>query len=175
MATNFVATRAGTRVPSASTGWAQDLKRAWGTIEVSTAPTNGDQYYLCKLPKGAMIVGGYLQGDKLDSSGSGSACLTVNIGVDAAVTTATGTSVTTASTSNALASAWALGPDAAAVTGYKPDAAVRNMPLGSLLLTDGPLLVSDECNVIVKATNTACGFTTGTLTLLVDYYMSQHA
>lgn len=173
MATIFTATRAAGRRPSESHGWAADIKRAWGTIEVSTAPINGDTFYMCKLPKGAMIIGGYLQGDKLDSSGSGSACLTVNIGVDAAITTATGTSVTTASTSNALASAWALGPDAAAVTGYKPDSSVRNLPLGSLLLTDGPLLVGDECNVIVKATNTACGFTTGTLTLLVDYYISQ--
>lgn len=172
---NFVATRAGTRVPSASSGWAQDLKRAWGTIEVTTKPATSDTYVMCKLPKGALIVGGYLQGDKIDSSGSGSACMTVNIGVDAAITTATGTSVTTASTSNALASAWALGPDAAAVTGYKPDADVRNLPLGSLLQTDGPLLVSDECNVIVKAANGACGFTSGTMTLLVDYYMAQHS
>ncbi len=89
--------------------------------------------------------------------------------------TATGTTVTTSSTSNALASAWALGPDAAAVAGYKPDAGVRNVPLGSLLLTDGPLYVTDECNVIVKATNTVCGFTTGEMVLYVDYYMSTHS
>jgi hypothetical protein len=171
----FTATRAGIRTPSASNGWAQDIKRAWGTIEVTAAPVNGDTYTMLKLPKGAMIVGGYLQGDKLDSAGSGSACLTINIGLDAAVVTATGTTVTTSSTSNALASAWALGPDTVAVTGYKADTAVRNLPLGSLLLTDGPLFVTDEANVIVKATNTACGFTTGTLTLMVDYYISTHS
>lgn len=173
--TQFTATRANPRAPSAAAGWAQDLKRAWGTIEITAGPITNDTYVMCRLPKGAMIVGGWLQGDKIDSAGSGSACLTINIGVDAAITTAGGTAVTTASTSNALASAWALGPDTAAVTGYKNDSAVRNLPLGSLLLTDGPLLVGDECNVIVKATNTVCGFTTGTLTLLVDYYMSTHS
>lgn len=171
----YTATRAGSTKPSAATGWAVELKRAWGTIEVSSNPAPSDSFVMCKLPKGAMIVGGYLQGDKLDSTGSGSACLTINIGVDKAVTAADGTAVTSASTSNALASAWALGPDAVAVTGYKADAGARNLPLGSLLLTNGPLLTSDECNAVVTVITSANGLTTGTLTLMVDYYMAQHS
>lgn len=175
MATTLTATAALPSSQSRSIGWSHGLKRAWGTLSISTAPVNGDVWYMCKLPKGAMIVGGSLQGDKIDSAGSGSACLTINIGVDASLTTATGTNVTTASTSNALASAWALGPDTVAVTGYKNDTAVRNVPLGSLLLTDGPLYCQDESNVIVKVTNTVCGFTTGDVFLYVDYYISTTA
>lgn len=166
------ATRAGQNKPSISGGLALDVKRAWGTIEVTANPAPLDTFVMCKLPKGAVITGGWLLGDKLDSTGSGSACLTINIGVDKAVTAADGTAVTSASTSNALASSWALGPDAAAVTGYKPDTA-RNLPLGSLLLTNGPLLLSDECNAIVTVITSANGLTTGTLTLYVDYYQSQ--
>lgn len=168
------ATRAGKGTPSAAVGWGQELKRAWGTIEVTANPAPLDTFVMCKLPKGALIMGGALLGDKLDSTGSGSACLTINIGVDKAVTAADGTAVTAASTSTALASAWAIGPDAAAVTGYKPDTG-RNLPLGSLLLTNGPLLTSDECNVIVTAVTSAAGLTTGTLTIYVDYNMSQHS
>lgn len=166
------ALRAGLTKPSVAGGLALDLKRAWGTIEVTSNPTIGDTFVMCKLPKGAVITGGYLLGDKLDSVGSGSACLTINIGVDKAVTAADGTAVTASSTSNALASAWALGPDTAAVTGYKPDSGVRNMPLGSLLLTNGPLLTSDECNAVVTVLSSANGLTTGTLTLYVDYYQA---
>jgi hypothetical protein len=173
MATN-VANRSGTQRQAAASGLAQSKLTAWGTIEVSTSPAPADIFQMCKLPKGALIVGGRLMGDKLDSTGSGTACLTINIGVDKAVTTPTGTSVSSASTSNALGASWALGPDAAAVTGYKPETG-RNIPLGGLLISDGPLLTSDECNATVTVITSAQGLTTGTLTLFVDYYMSQHS
>lgn len=173
--TTYTATRAGAGRQSAATGWAVDTKLAWGTIEVSTNPAPGDTFVMCKLPKGAMIVGGALLGDKLDSTATGTACLSINIGVDKAVILPNGTTVTSASTSNALASSWALGPDAAVVTGYKPADSVRNVPLGGLLLTDGPLLTTDECNAYVVVITSAQGLTTGTMTLYVDYYMAQHS
>ena len=175
--TIFTATRAGASKPSVASGWSLDIKRAWGTIEYGStaAPTIADTFVMCKLPKGAMIVGGYLQGDKLDSFGAGSALLSVNIGLDKAITTATGTTVTASSTSNALAANWSLGSDAAGLHGYQPVAGVRNAPLGGLLLTDGPLLVSDEANAYITINASALAVTTGTLTLMVDYYMAQHA
>lgn len=166
------AVRAGANKPSISGGLAGDLKWAWGTIEVTANPAPLDTFVMCKLPKGAMIVGGELLGDKLDSTGSGSACLTINIGVDKAVTAADGTAVTSASTSNALGASWALGPDAAAVTGYKPETG-RKQPLGGLLMSNSYLLTSDECNAVVTVITSANGLTTGTLTLAVAYYQSQ--
>lgn len=176
--TQYVATRAGTTKPSLATGWAGDLKRVWGTYTYGGAATivATDTIVLCKLPKGAMIVGGYLQGDQIDSQSVGSFGLSINIGLDKAVTIVnTGVSVTAASTSNALASQWSLGPDAAVNSTYKPDNAVRNVPLGSLLLTDGPLLTSDETNVYVTVRASATGITTGELTLLVDYVQLVHS
>lgn len=175
--TAYTATRAGTTKPSAAAGWAQDLKRAWGTYEYGSAVTvvAADTIIMCKLPKGAMIVGGYLQGDQIDSQSVGSFGLSINIGLDKAVVLPSGTTVTSASTSNALASQWSLGPDAAVSSTYKPDNAVRNVPLGSLLLTEGPLLTTDETNVYITVRASATGLTTGSLNLLVDYYQSIHA
>lgn len=169
------ATRAGFSKSSASAGWAQDVKRQWGSLELTATPLLGDVLQMVKLPKGALIIGGALKGDKIDSVASGSFLMSVNIGLDKAVTiVADGTSVTAASTSNALASAWSIGPDAAAVTGYKPDSNVRNVPLGGLLLTNGPLLTTDECFAQITVNASALAFTTGTLILEVDYYMAQH-
>lgn len=175
--TIFTAARAGASKPSVAAGWSLDVKRAWGTIEygATAAPAAADTFVMCKLPKGALIVGGYLQGDKLDSNGTGSSLLSINIGIDKAITTATGTAVTAASTSNCLASNWVLGSDAVAISGYQRADGVRNTPLGGLLLTDGPLLVSDEANAYITINASALAVTTGTLTLMVDYYMAQHA
>ncbi len=177
MATTTAA-RAGFLKPTSATGWASDMKRAWGVITVSTSSVTGDVFQMVKLPKGAVVIGGALKGDKLDSATSGSGALAINIGFDKAVQLLyTGTSVSSASTSNALASAWTLGGsgDTAAVTGYKPDAGVRNIPLGSLLLTDGPMLTTDETMVSVIVTATATAVVTGELILEVDYYMAQHS
>ncbi len=177
MATLF-SSRGGSTRPSAAAGWASDLKRAWGSYEwgAVTSPTIADTIVMCKLPKGAVIVGGYLQGDKIDSAVAGSNLLSINIGLDKAVVLQSGTTVTAASTSNALAAAWALGGgDTAAVTGYKPDTEVRNLPLGGLLLTEGPLLCTDETNAVVVVRASTLALTTGTLTLMVDYYMGQHS
>lgn len=168
------ATRAGTTKPSAASGWAQNTKVAWGTIEVTSNPAPLDTFIMAKLPKGALIVGGRITGDPLDSSGSGSALMSINIGVDKAVTAADGTAVTAASTSNALISSLPLGPDAVAVAGYKATNS-RNFPFGSLLVTNGPLLTSDECNAYIVVTASALAFTTGTINLFVEYYMSTHS
>jgi hypothetical protein len=168
------ATKAGTTVPSNAVGWAGQHYRAWGYYEHSASPAAGDTVVFCKLPKGALVIGGAVKGDKLDSTGSGSSLASINIGLDAAVTTPDGTSVSASSTSNCLLAALNLGPDAAAVTGYKPESNVRNVPLGGLLLTHGPLLTSDECHAYVTWTASALAFTTGTMILEVDYLMSRH-
>ena len=170
------ATRAGATKQSAASGWAQALQRAWGTYEYGADATQavGDIIVMCKLPKGAMVVGGMLTGDKIDSNLAGSALLSINIGIDKAVILPNGTTVTVASTSVALGNAWALGPDAAVIVGVNPDAG-RRVKLGGLLVSDGPLLCTDECSAYITTNATALNLSTGTLNLLVDYYMSSHA
>lgn len=169
------ATRAGVLKTAAATGWAQDVKRAWGTFEYGADAVQAvaDTIVMCKLPKGAIVVGGLLTGDKIDSNLAGSALLSINIGIDQAVVLPNGTTVTSASTSVALANAWSLGPDAAVIVGVNGENG-RRMQLGGLLVTDGPLLCTADCNAYIVTNATALNLTTGTLTLLVDYYMASH-
>lgn len=169
------ATAAGIRKPTKASGWAGEKQVAWGYYDHSVSPAAADTVIFCKLPKGAIIVGGCLKGDKLDSTGSGSALASINIGLDAAVVTPDGTTVTSASTSNALLTAHSLGPDAAAVVGYKPQADIRNVPFASLLCTHGPLKTTVEpTHVYVTWTASSLAFTTGTMIVEVEYYMDQH-
>lgn len=174
---NWTASRAGATRQTAAAGWAQDLKRQWGAYEFGATehPTISDTITMVKLPKGALIMGGALKGDKIDSFDTGSALLSISIGLDKGVKLLDGTSVSSNSTTNAFASSWALGTDAGAITGYKPQTGVRNVPLGGLLYTDGPLLVTEEgTNVIVTVRASALALTTGTLLMEIDYYMGQH-
>lgn len=170
-----VANAASTRFPSYGTGEARTLHSAWGTVTPSTAFAPGDTLYMCKLPKGAIIVGGALLGEKWDSSGAGTACMTLNIGVDQPVITPQGTTVTTLSTSDCLAAAWAIGSEIVSIPGVHPEATGRNIPLGGLLVAKGPLTVTDDCNVIIKSITSAITTFTAVVTLRVDYYASQNS
>jgi hypothetical protein len=169
-----VATRASTNRPASGSGYALQLQKAWGTVSLSTAFAPGDTLVMCKLPKGAIIVGGALLGEKWDSAGAGTACMTLNIGVDQPVITPQGTTVSTASTSDCLAAAWAIGSEIAAIPGVHPEASGRNIPLGGLLVSKGPLTCTDECNVIIKSITSAATTFTAVVTLTVDYYASTH-
>lgn len=171
--TVFTATRGAATRASAAAGLASSKITAWGTIEVTTIPVAADIYQMCKLPKGAVILGGRLLGNQLGSGTSfGSTCLTLNIGVDCAITLPNGTAVTTASTSTALG---VLTPEGTAQP-WKTEVGY-NQPLGGLLISDGPFTLGDNATVqMAVATVVGAGsFTTGTLTLEVDYYMGSHS
>jgi hypothetical protein len=168
-------TKGGVLTPSASSGWANSVQRAYGIYEHTSSPAAGDVVVMCKLPKGALIVGGAVKGDKLDSAGSGSSLASINIGLNAAVVDLAGTTVSASSTSNCLVASLNLGPDTAAVTGYKIDSGVRNIPFGSVLLTNGPLLTTDETEVRVTWTASSLAFTTGTMIVEVDYVVVAHS
>ena len=171
MAITFATAASSTR-PAVGAGEARTLHSAWGTVSLSTAFAPADTLVMCKLPKGAIIVGGALLGEKWDSAGAGTACMTLNIGVDQPVITPQGTTVTTASTSDCLAASWAIGSEIAAIPGVHPEASGRNIPLGGLLVAKGPLYVTEECNVIIKSITSAATTFTAVVTLTVAYYAS---
>lgn len=164
--------------PAAAGGLASDLKTAVGTFEygATSSPAAGDTIIMCKVPRGALIIGGALTGDAIEESSAGSGLLSINIGIDKAIITQGGTTYGTTSTSNALASSWNLGSDTLnlLVNGI-PTGGKRNIPLGSLLYSEGPLYVTDEANVYITVTSSTFRTTTGTLVLRVDYLQQQHA
>lgn len=166
------ATRAASGFPAAGgVGNAQSKKIAWGSVDISTAPAATDILIMCKLPKGAIVVGGRLLGDRLSSGTSGgSSSLGVNIGVDGPITSRGGTSyLTTASVSNVLGT---FGPlEGNAVTGVKPESGY-NYALGGLLVSDGPFTTAAACNALITFSTSGTSFITGTLTLEVDYYVA---
>ena len=157
--TTYTATRAASTFPVAGgVGNAQSLKVAHGTIEISANPAPADIFQMCRVPKGAVIVGGRVIADKLDSIGSGSALLDIDIGLNDAGTTDT----------DALGNfgVW----NGAAVAGTKPESG-HNFPLGGLLISAGPITTTGEAIVEAYVVASAVAFATGTLSVTVDYYV----
>lgn len=166
------ATRAASTFPVAGgVGNAASQKISWGSVDLGTGPAAADILIMCKLPKGAIIFGGRLAGDRLASGTSGgSSSLGVNIGLDTPFTSRSGTSyATTASMSNVLGT---FGPlEGNVVTGVKPEIGY-NYPLGGLLISDGPLTLTAEGNALITISSSATSFISGTLTLGVEYYVA---
>jgi hypothetical protein len=157
--TTTVATRGAANFPVAGgVGNAQSIKIAHGTVEIATNPAPADIFQMCRIPKGAVIVGGRLYGDKLDSIGSGSALLDLDVGLNIAGTRDT----------DQLGNFGVL--NGAAVTGYKPEAG-HNLPLGGLLTSEGPQTMTAEAIVEVAVVASALAFATGTLSINVEYYV----
>lgn len=168
----FRATRSSAKRPAAAVGWAASTQKAWGTIEIDTLPVALDAYEMLRLPKGAVVLGGTLYGDKLASGTSfGSQNLAWNVGVNVAVVTPDGTTVSTLSTSTAMGN---IKPEGAALdlkndTGY-------NQAVGGLLVTHGPFRLTDNglVSLICTSAPTIGSFSTGTISLVVEYAMEQH-
>lgn len=166
--TTYTATRAAAGFPEYKPGGSGDRAVAYGTIDLTTALAATDVIKMCKLPRGAVVLGGTILGDALASGATAaSQSMVLNVGVDCSVTTATGTNVATTSTSTALASGTI--PNGAAVANVKD--AGYNWPLGGLIKSDGPFTLQDNGTVYITvvASAGAGSFTSGTLSLVVDY------
>ena len=172
MAINFSTQAASTR-QAKGVGESQNKKVAHGSVEITDSGpmAAGSFVYMCKIPKGAVITGGRVLGDPIDSSGSGSALASIHVGLDKGFTAGDGTVYGATTATACLVSSLALGPDAVAVAGYKATN-TRNFPFGSLVVTNGPLVVSDDALVYVTFTASALALTTGTLAVEVEYYAS---
>lgn len=155
--TTFTATRAAatfpvTKPPAGGAGV------AWGTIEVTANPVANDVYQMCRVPKGAVITGGWIRSDDLDTNATETLDLDVGYaanGVDSADPDAFGNlGVFTTDT----------------VAGIKPEAGY-NFPFGGVLITDGPLTLNAETIITVTCNATAATFAAGTLSVVVQYYV----
>lgn len=172
--TTYVAAAADPKRPASAAGESRSKKVAFGTIEITTAVAAADIITMCRLPKGAVVVGGRILGDKLASGATAaSESLTIAIGIDQAAVTGDGTSVGAASMVNSLLGTQILSGIAVSTT--KPETGY-NMPLGGLLITNGGFTVGAEANVniVIQASAGGGSFSSGTLSLEVDYYMGQH-
>lgn len=139
-------------------GQAGDLKRAWGTYNIGAAVAAADVINMCRTPKGAIIVGGHIQGEDIDT---GTEALDFDIGylangIDAADTDAWGNlGVITGDVSVHLATG---------VPGIW-------IPFQGVLVTGGPKTLAAETihSILFNVAANAGG--TGRLTMYVDYMM----
>lgn len=156
-AETLTATRAASTFPVGGVGPATALHVATGTYEIAANVEDGDIFEMCKVPAGAVVVGGWLMGDDLDT---GIEALDMDIGWAA----------------NGVESA---DPDGLgnlgvwtgdAVAGIKPEAGIY-YPFSGVLYTTGPKKFSATTTIQVEANVAAATGGTGTLTVVVLYFI----
>lgn len=152
----FSATRAASTLPPFQPVGSGILCAAYGTIEVTANPVAADIYEMCRIPAGAVVLGGRIYSDDLDTNATETLDLDVgwlNNGTDAA-------------DSDGFGNLGVLGTDT--VAGIKPESGY-NYALGGVLVTDGPKTFAAETVVAVTCVATAATFAAGTLSVVVYY------
>ncbi|MGE0629161.1 MAG: hypothetical protein AB7O43_15150 [Hyphomicrobiaceae bacterium] len=161
--TDYTATGASASTPAFGYGGAGDTVVVNSIYTPSTTLLANDRILMARLPKGAVIVGGRVYGANLDSTGSGSALLDMDLGVDM------GGTVDTDQLGNF--GIWS----SAAVAGVKPEVGYE-MPLGGLLRTAGPQTMTGDYNhVYLTVVASAAGQTAGKVGLELRYRIGAHS
>lgn len=152
----FTAARAASTFPVSKPSTAGVLNVAYGVIEVAANPAAADIYSMCKIPAGAVVVGGYVYGDDLDTNATETLDLDVGYaanGVDAA-------------DPDAFGNLGVMGTDT--VAGIKSEVGYQ-YPFGGVIITDGPKALAAETTITVTCVATAATFAAGTLSVVVYY------
>lgn len=154
MATLTAARAVGT-FPAFTGMGAGTLCAAYGSYDVAANPTIADVLEICKLPRGAVVLGGFIRMEDLDSNA------TETIDVDVGIL-ANGVEVTD---SDAFGNFGVRTGDA--VTDYLPEGGVLLPLMGTL--KDGPVVLHGDTVVTVTFVAAAATFAAGTITVVVHY------
>lgn len=152
----FTATRAASTYPAYQGVGAGNLSCAYGTIEVAANPVAADIYEMCRIPAGAVVVGGRIFSDDLDTNATET--LDLDVGWLA--------NGTESADADGFGNLGVMTTDT--VAGAKVEAGY-NFALGGKLITDGPQAFSAETVVAVTCVATAATFAAGTLSVVVYY------
>ena len=135
------------------------LCAAYGTYEVPAAVEAGDIFELCKVPAGAVVLGGHVYADDLDT---GTEALDIDIGWAANGGSGTYDAVDTDGLGNL--GLWS----GDVVTDVKPEVGIHYVLGGNLLNGDFPAFTRET--TIQAYVNVAAGtFTAGALSVVVFY------
>lgn len=154
--TTFTATRALSTAPVAKPQGGGVLGCAYGVIEITANPIAADIYEMCRIPAGAVVVGGWIRSDDLDTNATETLDLDVGWLANGDV----------AASSNGLGNLGVFTTDT--VAGIKPEAGY-NYFLGGVLATDGPVTFTKETVIAVTCVATAATFAAGTLSVVIHY------
>lgn len=157
--TTFTATNAASGKPVSGHGFAGTKKTAYGSISVTTNPLANDVYELCRLPKGAVVIGGEFFGSALEAATTAARTLDLDLGYP--------DNGSDSADTDAFGNFGSISPYA--VTGYKPEATGFRYPLAGVLFTTGPKTLAAETIVQVTCVASATTFTSGILGCVIDY------
>lgn len=153
-------------------GFAHTLKVAYGKYTYGAAPSANDLGNLCKLPKNALVIDGFLMTDDIDT---GTETLEIDVGWTAnggAQTDGVKTNDGTTWTNAGYQAVSAGFVDSGVLSG---DAILDLAPAGQnrrpFQLKTGPLFFSEETQVQAKITAAANAGGTGTVYVVVHYIM----
>ncbi len=154
--TTFNAVRSGVDFPVFEASGGGILCRAFGSITVAINPVAADIYEMCRLPKGAIVTGGWFRVADLDTNATETLDLDVGWAANGAE----------AADADGLGNFGVLNGDA--VVNYKPEVGTL-LPLGGVLLTAGTQTFTAETLIQVTAVVTAATFAAGVMSVMVDY------
>lgn len=144
--TTYTATRAASTYPVKGMGLAGDVKIARGQYDFTANLLADDLIEFCRVPKGAVVLGGWYAITKVEVSTSG-ATFDMDIGWN--------NNGSDASDTDGFGNFGV--PSFAAVTGYKPEATFALYPLGGVLRTAGPKTFAAETiirgHIVASSTN----------------------
>lgn len=161
VAETLTATRAASTFPVAKGLGAGGLNVAYGTYAIAANVEDGDIFEMCKLPAGAVIVGGYFYGKDLDT---GTETLDMDIGW--AANGGSGTYDT--ADPDGLGNLGVLTGDAFAAGNVSPVAGLI-YPLSGILATGLLPTFTKETTIQVEANAAAAVFAAGSISVVVFY------
>ncbi len=159
-AETLTAIRAATTFPVAGHGLGGTLKVATGTYEIAAAVEDGDIFELCRLPANAVVVGGMLMGDDIDT---GTEALDMDIGW--------ASNGTDAADPDGFGNLGTWTGDV--ITGLKPVAGTL-YPLQGVLMADGPKKFEAETVIQVEANTASNAGHVGTISVVVYYLIDEN-
>jgi hypothetical protein len=142
-------TRAASTFPAYKGLGAGNLCAAYGQHDFGANPTIGDVIEMCKVPPSAVILGGFLRLEDIDSNATET--LDIDVGTSADPDAFLNGGVRTGD----------------AVTDYLPEGGVL-LPLHATL-KDGPVSTTIETTIQLTIVAAAATFAAGTATLVVHY------
>lgn len=143
--------------PANGMGLAGTKKTAYGSYSYTSAgPAAADTIVMCRLPKGAVVLGGRFRGRLMELTTSG-ATLDIDVGITSGDTD-----------TDAFGNLGVL--SGAAKTGIQVESGY-NYAFGGVLLSNGPLTLTTESEVGLTVVASAASFVSSVLSLEVDYVL----
>ncbi len=135
---------------------------AYGTYSITVDPAPADDYTMCRLPAGAVVLGGHLYGADLDTNA------TETLDLDVGWRANGGSGTYDAVDTDGLGNFGVITGDAFA-TGNVANVAGIHYPLGGLLLTGVLPTFTAETEIIVTCVDDTATLTAGSISVVVYY------